>query len=143
MFVAVCVCHAPMPHTLAIVFNGVRCDALRTSRRIGSWPQYSTHDLGYTGFHYCAVHRGTTTTLSANLCIDCCRSPSVGTRLHRLHATWRMIFILVHLWLLPLIVGLLCQCSMYPAGTCASFRSLCLFEFRAIVFDVPCASAVV
>ena len=43
-------------------------------------------------------------------------------------------------FLVAFIAVLLFRCFMHPAGTCVSFRSLLLFEVRAILFDVPCAS---
>ena len=112
MFVAVCA----SPHTLSFYDAWDRCSThFEKERKLAS-----THYLGYIGFYYCTVHRGTT-TLNASFCIDCCRSPSIGIRLRRLGGCFLF-------WSSALCIQ---QVRVLHFDHCV------FFEFRAILFDVP------
>ena len=128
VFCSVCL---PLAHAVALVVRGIA--ASRIPRRKGS-SKASTHHLAYIGFYYCAVHIAS-------------RGQCHGSFMYRVllfavywgpHlSTWRMVFILVHFWLLSLWF-----CS-------PSARYLCfiwfIMSFRVsslpIIFDAPCASA--
>ena len=112
-------CSVCVPYHTRYRINGAQFDALRTSRRIGSWP---------LPMIWVVLVLSLCCHIEESLCIQCpfrelcCYSPSIGTRLRRLEDG------LFSSFLATFIVVLLSQ-HIY-----ASSRCLCLILFIMFLF---------
>ena len=121
----------------ATVFVMRRIDAPRISRREGSWPRVLDPPTGLCWLLYtlCCTSRDHYSQCQFHVSIVAIRRllgpVSVDLQLEdgfRWFSFWSIFWLLL-LWCYSSSI------STHPACTCVLFGSLCLFEFRAIVFD--------